>query len=199
MKEIAENCFYIAGSDYSSNIYILKDTEATVVIDTGDGNVKIKEKADYCFLTHGHMDHTNGARKDWEVFLREEEKRYAGQFPYFVPEFAKPLVQSHMKIGSFDFEFIHTPGHTPGSVCIWEKKRNILFTGDTLFSEGWVGRTDMPGGDYKKLEGSLRLLFSKFAEKKDHKIMFPFDLDGLNLNISLLCPGHGEPKSFINP
>jgi len=198
MKEIqiAENLFYIPGTDCCSNIYILKDSNATIVIDTGDGNHEIKEKADLCLLTHGHMDHTNGARKDWPCYVRKEEKKYDGMFPYYIPEFAKPLVQQHTKIGSFDFEFCHTPGHTPGGVCIWEKKRNILFTGDTLFSDGWVGRTDMPGGDYKKLEGSLRLLFGKFSKKKEHKIMFPFDLDDLELNIVLLCPGHGEPRKF---
>jgi glyoxylase-like metal-dependent hydrolase (beta-lactamase superfamily II) len=195
-KKITENISYISGSDYCSNIYILKDSDATIIIDTGDGNTEIKEKADFCFLTHGHMDHTNGARKDWQVFIREEEKKFDEQFPYHVPEFAKSLQVQHMKVGSFDFEFIHTPGHTPGGMCIWEKKRNILFTGDTLFSDGWVGRTDMPGGDYKNLEASLRLLFGRFAEKKEHKIMFPFDLDELDLNISFMCPGHGEPRKF---
>jgi len=196
LQKITENISYIPGSDYCSNIYILKDAGATIVIDTGDGNIEIKEKADYCFLTHGHMDHTNGARKDWQVFLREEEKKFDNQFHYHVPEFAKPLDMQKLKIESFDFEFIHTPGHTPGGVCIWEKKRNILFTGDTLFSDGWVGRTDMPGGDYKKLESSLRLIFQRFTKIKNQKMIFPFDMDELGFNVSFICPGHGEPRKF---
>jgi len=196
LQSITEDLSFVPGSDYCSNIYLLKDNEFTVIIDTGDGNTEIKEKADYCFLTHGHMDHTNGVRKDWQVFLREEEKKFGNQFPYHIPEFTKPLDFNHMKIGSFDFEFIHTPGHTPGGICIWEKKRNILFTGDTLFSDGWVGRTDMPGGDYKKLESSLRFIFGRFTKTKNQKMIFPFDLDKLEFSISFLCPGHGEPRQF---
>jgi len=196
MQKITEDVHFIPGTDYCSNIYILKDKETTIIIDTGDGNQEIKEDAEYCFLTHGHIDHTSGARKDWQVFLREEEKKFDGQFPYNIPEFAKPLNMPHLKAGSFDFEFIHTPGHTPGGVCIWEKKRNILFTGDTLFSDGWVGRTDMPGGDYKKLEASLRLLFTRFTKTKSQKMMFPFDMDELEFNVSFICPGHGEVQGI---
>jgi len=54
-----------------------------------------------------------------------------------------------------DLEVIETPGHTPGSVCLWSSKEGILFSGDTLFFDG-VGRTDLAGGDEKKLRASLQ-------------------------------------------
>lgn len=60
-------------------------------------------------------------------------------------------------VGSVEAEFLHTPGHTKGSVCIMMD--NILFTGDTLFA-GDVGRTDLPGGDPDALRRSLRLLYT---------------------------------------
>ncbi|MEM2974435.1 MAG: MBL fold metallo-hydrolase [Candidatus Micrarchaeia archaeon] len=195
MLEITDNMCYIHGSDYCSNIYILRDNDSTIVIDTGDGDMKIDEKVDYCFLTHGHMDHTGGAQEKWNVFLRDEEKRFDNKFPYHIPKFFTPLNAQHMRIGQFDFEFIHTPGHTPGSICIWEKRRNILFTGDTLFADGWVGRTDMLGGDYRELESSLKMLFARFTKTGNQKIIFPFNMEKLGLTIDWLCPGHGEPYS----
>lgn len=54
-----------------------------------------------------------------------------------------------------DLQVIHTPGHTPGSVCLFSESHQLLFTGDTLFFEG-VGRTDMAGGDADALVSAIR-------------------------------------------
>jgi len=54
---------------------------------------------------------------------------------------------------------LHLPGHTPGSIGLWDKEAGILFTGDTLFCGGY-GRTDLPGGDSKQFEASLTRLFA---------------------------------------
>ena len=179
----------IQGSSLCSNIYILKDGKFCVVIDSGDGSIEIKEKVDFCFLTHGHFDHTSGTKEDWNVFLRRED--FINDYPYFVPEWTKKLEAKEMKIGEFELEFIHTPGHTPGSICIFERRNRILFTGDTLFSDGWVGRTDLPGGDWKKMENSLRMLLKKFGSKYED---IPIRVDEMDLH--LLCPGHGSVKRF---
>ena len=198
LEKLAEDVFWIEGSDYCSNIYILMDKATAIVIDTGDGTTDIEReigrKPDLCVFTHGHMDHTKGAKEGWDCCLRKEDFRK--EFPYFVPDFVKPLESDRITLGSFDLEIIRTPGHTKGGICLLEKKRNVLFTGDTLFSEGWIGRTDMPGGNDRDMIASLELLLSRFAKDKDAKIIIPFDFDSCELNVSCLCSGHGTPKRF---
>jgi len=56
------------------------------------------------------------------------------------------------------FTVLHLPGHTPGSIALWDEKEGVLFSGDTLFCGGY-GRTDLPGGDEKQLYASLMRLF----------------------------------------
>jgi glyoxylase-like metal-dependent hydrolase (beta-lactamase superfamily II) len=59
-----------------------------------------------------------------------------------------------LSVGNLRFTVVHTPGHTPGSICLFEPVRKVLFSGDTLFASGY-GRTDLPGGDEAQLELSL--------------------------------------------
>lgn len=54
-----------------------------------------------------------------------------------------------------DLKAIHTPGHTPGSICLYSKNQNILFSGDTLFFEG-IGRTDLPGSNPERIISSIK-------------------------------------------
>jgi hydroxyacylglutathione hydrolase len=65
------------------------------------------------------------------------------------------LLKDGDRVLGMDLEVIETPGHTAGSVCLWSSKEGILFSGDTLFFDG-VGRTDLAGGDEKKLRASLQ-------------------------------------------
>jgi len=80
-----------------------------------------------------------------------------------------------ISIGSYSLNIIHTPGHTPGGICLYTDK--ILFSGDTLFYEG-IGRTDLPGGDGEKLLESIRTKL--FALPDDTKVF----------------PGHGEATTI---
>lgn len=59
-----------------------------------------------------------------------------------------------LRIGELVFDVLHTPGHTEGSVCLYEERHGLLLSGDTLFRSGW-GRTDLPGGDEGQLLASL--------------------------------------------
>jgi glyoxylase-like metal-dependent hydrolase (beta-lactamase superfamily II) len=60
-------------------------------------------------------------------------------------------------VDGFAFQVLHTPGHTPGSICLYLPERDLLFSGDTLFA-GSYGRYDLPGGDGRLLRASLRRL-----------------------------------------
>ena len=72
---------------------------------------------------------------------------------------------------------LHVPGHTPGSVCFYDEKTGVLFSGDTLFQGGY-GRTDLPGGDWNELCQSLKRLLSMPSE-------------------IVVCPGHGSATTVL--
>ncbi len=143
------------------------------------------------FLTHGHFDHILGVQQlkaqtggrivmhnlDGEC-LRNSHKALYNSFmrePFRVSQ-ADVLLRGGERttVGTVTAEFWHTPGHTPGSVCI--HMDNVIFTGDTIF-EGEVGRTDLPGGDPAQLRRSLRFLWD-----------LPHDY--------ILYPGHGNPTTL---
>ena len=73
-----------------------------------------------------------------------------------------------LEIGSMRLEILHTPGHTPGSICIYEKASGVLFSGDTLLRHS-VGRTDVPGGNQDALSKSLRRL----SALPDETLVYP--------------------------
>jgi hydroxyacylglutathione hydrolase len=81
-----------------------------------------------------------------------------------------------LEAGGLKFEIIHTPGHTPGGICI--KVGNVVFSGDTLFQAS-IGRTDFPGGSY-------RLIIKSIKEKL---LTLPDD--------TVVYPGHG-PKTSVD-
>jgi len=88
-----------------------------------------------------------------------------------LPQPAFFLQEGGLLIGDRDFLVIHTPGHSPGSVCLYWRQQKVLFTGDVVFNQS-IGRTDLPGGSGRQLKESI----SRLAE----------------LDVEVLCPGHGD-------
>lgn len=169
MEKVIEGVFVIYGESLSSNIYLLEDKKKGILaIDCGAGPFLEKEPS-MLILTHAHFDHTGGAGEGWKNIYLHKGDFFEGPF-FKIPKQAKPIDFEKLKWGDFELEIIHTPGHTLGSICLFDKKKKVLFSGDTLFADG-IGRTDL-GGDAKLMEKSLALL-----EK---------------LNWKILCPGHGE-------
>ena len=119
--------------------------------------------------THGHPDHTCGNelmkeltgapvfmhKLDDELFRREDvvSMFLAWGFNPAPPADKYLTDNQELSVGNLKFKVIHTPGHSPGSVCFYG--HGLLITGDTLFIDA-IGRTDLPGGDYNILMESLR-------------------------------------------
>lgn len=181
----------------STNCYIVNDTETreAVIIDPGDNAKQILERvrADSLavrtiFLTHGHFDHilaleearrATGAKvvihEADAAFLRD--KSLSGPFRGISPPVTEADILTRggevSPLGGCVFEILHTPGHTPGSICLRVKtpggeKDGVLFTGDTLFEDD-CGRCDLPGGDYGAMLSSLRRL----AELEGDYFVYP--------------------------
>ncbi len=171
-KKIAKNTFMLRTDERTcSTVYLIEENGKKLLIDSGDGGVKIDFVPDICILTHGHYDHTLGVKKDWpKVLLHKDEFSFKGAY-IKIPENAAANPMKNLEFGPHEFEFFHTPGHTDGSVSIFDLKTGLLFSGDTKFAGGSYGITNL-GGSKEKMLQSLKLIDS--------------------LGYKLLCPGHGE-------
>jgi len=151
-----------------------------LVIDPGDEFEKIRDAIEslsvvprHIVFTHAHYDHVCAAAELKEAYgasliMHEEEERVyrataemCMAWGYEEEDFppADQLVKEgdSIQLGGLRFAVMHTPGHTPGGICLYGG--GTLFTGDTLFS-GSVGRTDLPGGDTGRLQESLRRILA---------------------------------------
>ena len=152
---------------YQTNCYIIheENSHTCCVLDPGGEAKKVLEllanrglKLEAVLLTHGHFDHV-GAVKDLHeatgcrVFLCPEDltmpaKWTAGELLY-TDAYGEG---DKLELAGLHIRVLHTPGHTPGSVCLLVD--DTIFSGDTLFA-GSCGRTDLPGGDADTLMASL--------------------------------------------
>ena len=152
------------------NCYIVYVNQKCVVIDPGAESEKVMNtcedlglEIEAILLTHGHFDHVGGVKKIAEktgcrVFLHPDEL----SLPPFITSGKLYYTDTYgegdeISLADLTFAVLHTPGHTPGSVCL--RFGEHLFTGDTLFA-GSCGRTDLPGGSFAAIKNSLRQLAS---------------------------------------
>ena len=153
-----------------------EETRKGFIIDPGGNEEEIlatcKQEGvsvQYIIGTHGHPDHVCGNAKikaatgasivmhkaDAEFFGRKEVKDYFAMFGFPASPPPDKLVEDNdvLEAGKISLKVIHTPGHTPGGMCLYGEPH--LFAGDTLFVGG-VGRTDFPGGDTNQLLHSIK-------------------------------------------
>ncbi len=185
-----------------TNTYFCYDDDGnSVVIDPGMDAEGILEKLktrglvpSHILLTHGHFDHSQAAKflaeqtgakicihRDDAVMLENPGFNsavfyYRGDISFYPKTKPDMILEegSVLQVGSMRFRVLHTPGHTPGSVCF--ETDDVLFCGDTVFAYGF-GRYDLWGGDRELLAGSLERIAQIKGEKK-------------------LCPGHGNTATL---
>ncbi|NQV04387.1 MAG: MBL fold metallo-hydrolase [Candidatus Omnitrophica bacterium] len=171
-----------------ANCYIVgeESTKEVFIVDPGGDYKKIKKIIDADGLrpqavinTHGHGDHIGADgefglpvwihRLDAE-FLQDPSKNLSGAFGFLLKtKKATRLLEDGdiLKIGQHSLEVIHTPGHTPGSICL--KGEGVVFTGDTLFCEG-VGRTDFVYGSEDDIMRSIK---ERLLRLDDDYVVYP--------------------------
>ena len=121
-------------------------------------------------LTHGHFDHVMGIEgwlSEYEipVYLHEDEKAVLENYnlnlsvmigKYYAYDKVETLKDGEvLELAGFSFKVIHTPGHTQGGCCYYEKNEAVLISGDTLFKSS-VGRSDFPTGNMSTLVKSIK-------------------------------------------
>jgi len=172
--------FRFISSDIGTNSYLILAKRPTiidpgtypdVVLNNLKKYIKLKQLK-YIILTHFHYDHTKAVpivkkETNAEVLIHEDDAKFLD----FKPD--KTLKDNEiLDLGDIKLKVIHTPGHTPGSICLYETESKSLFSGDTVFSFGGIGRTDLIGGDTKKIIDSIKQL--------------------TKLDVKIIYPGHGE-------
>ena len=181
---LESNC-YLAGDNDTKDIFIIDPGGDYKSIKTVIDKNSLKPKA--VINTHGHGDHI-GANKEFGLpvwihrldadFLIDPSKNLSGAFGFFLKtKAASRLLEDGdvLDIGKYKLEVIHTPGHTPGSICM--RADGVIFTGDTLFCQG-IGRTDFAYGSEEDIMRSI----------KERLFMLGDDY--------VIYPGHG-PSSTI--
>lgn len=168
---------YVVGA-WQTNCYVLTSRGDSIVIDPGKESKRLVNSIGDRFvsslvLTHGHSDHIGAVNelrshyktsvsigKDDEIVAAKPElSGFADEGSAYAVLNCERLLNAGdvIEFGGIKLHVIHTPGHTPGSVCLLDQKNGILFSGDTLF-KGAIGATHYALGHYPTLLNSLSRL-----------------------------------------
>jgi glyoxylase-like metal-dependent hydrolase (beta-lactamase superfamily II) len=171
LGDFQTNCFCVRQNDEVSECLIIDPGMGAEVL------VQVLKERGYTpveiLLTHGHADHIGGVeslRQHWSGVRVSIHKEDAGMLTNPADNLslmagvmvqarpAEVLLNSedtYYEAAGLRFKVLHTPGHTPGGICLYASDEDILFAGDTLFA-GSVGRSDFPGGNHELLTQMIR-------------------------------------------
>jgi glyoxylase-like metal-dependent hydrolase (beta-lactamase superfamily II) len=187
-----------------TNCYLVgcENTSQAAVIDPSWNGRSIVAMAEndgwditHILLTHSHFDHVGGLGEIKEetqapIYIHPEAidtlrnaAMSAGFFGVRIPSPPGPdelLIDNQIiEVGELKLEVLYTPGHAPGHVCFYISEYNLVFDGDVLF-QGSIGRSDLPGGDFKRLMKSIN----------ERLITLPDE--------TKVFPGHGPSTTIAN-
>ncbi len=198
--EIVENLHFFSWNNPSANncnTYFINGKKK-ILVDPGHyhlfGHVRDElsrldlapEDIEMVIITHGHPDHMEGVRifenTDALIALHGTEMTFIQSVaPHYgealgISDFEPDILleEGDLSIGDLNFQVIHTPGHSPGSICLYWPDKKALFVGDVVFNQG-IGRTDLPGGNGSELKESIKRIS--------------------RLDVSYLLTGHGDVVS----
>lgn len=172
VHELTKNLWQMDFFLFGGCVYLFKYQKKNIIIDTGAkwNLLELKrfleelktpaEKIDLVILTHNHFDHVGN------ISLFKNAKVYGSKEDFS----RKDNILDIKELKLEEMQLIETPGHSRGGICLWFPKDKILFSGDTLFHRGIIGRTDIPGSNPSDMRKSLEKL--------------------TKLDFKLLCPGH---------
>ncbi|MBG1231017.1 MBL fold metallo-hydrolase [Aestuariivirga litoralis] len=185
----------------NASIVFDDETKQGAVVDPGGDLDRIEDaikqsgaKIEKILLTHGHIDHAGGAA-DLAAKLKvpvigphEADKPVLDNIPNRAAQFgmadAKSVTPDQwlnegdvVKVGGLSFSVLHAPGHSPGSVVLFNAENKFALMGDVLF-EGSVGRTDLPGGSHETLINAIKTKILPLGD-----------------DVQFL-PGHGNPSDI---
>ncbi|SMB80919.1 Glyoxylase, beta-lactamase superfamily II [Desulfonispora thiosulfatigenes DSM 11270] len=187
---------------HEANAYIIHEEgiNEALIIDPGDGKKTIVKYLDKnklqlkgIVLTHYHYDHTsvaNGLKKKYNCPIYAHKKELEGLGDPEINQsttmhsnlisITPDIVLSDgdiINLGNLKLSVIHTPGHTPGGICLKVNDTNVIFTGDTIFSDD-LGRTDLAGGSEILLKKTISNKVSQWTDE------------------TIIYPGHGETATM---
>lgn len=194
-RQIFPGLFFFESPADGSNVFLLAGKKTALVDSSAKSNSAFlassvektgfdAKQIDLILHTHGHADHFGGDFLFPKAEIRmhkfdakfvnacDENFSFANAIPADFPKINSFFSENQIvDLGKFKLKVFFTPGHTKGSVCFFDEKNKLFFSGDTLFS-GSFGRTDLPSGNPLELKASLKKI--------------------LKLNFNLLLPGHGK-------
>ncbi len=180
-----KDVFLIKGRGLTSNVYVIGKNSITTV-DAGNGTIYNQLEPDFkslglrisnvvqAIITHAHHDHANGLIElvelaDPKIFVFQSDARYL--LGLREERIFRLEEGDFLKTELFNLKVIHTPGHTDGSICLFDEKEKILFTGDTVFPGGFLG-------NFPPREG--RTIFSSLCKLT-------------KIDVDIILSGHGKP------